>query len=357
MTARRRLAFGPALTLALAVAAPSLAPAADVVRLVPGSTVKNTGGQISGQILAETPTELTIKPPVGGEQKVPVDQIASVEYDGAPPSYLLGQARENTGTLVEAAELYQKAVGEAQGKELLQRSAAYRRASVLADIGLADPDAAAAGLKALDEFLKAHPQSRQVGPALETLVRLSLQQNDAARAEAAVNDLARKVPAYRDRADVLKARVMVKKGQTDQALAELDRILAKAPQGSAQAREALLARAEALVAAKQFDQAEEAVRKVIDQAPPEDASVQAMAHNVLGDCLRAAGRPKDALIAYLKTDVLYSSDKSAHPRALAMIAQLWTELRQEARAGEVLERLRQLYPQSPYAKGQLIAPR
>lgn len=353
MTVRRILAVALALTLA----APALTLAADVIRLVPNSSVKSTGGQISGQITAETPTDVTIKPSVGAEQKVPVDQIANVEYDGAPPSYLLARSRENVGSLTEAVELYAKAVGEAQGKELLQRAAAYQRAAVMTDLGLADPAAAPAALKALDEFLKANPNSRQVGPTLESLVRLSLQQDDTARAEAAVNDLAAKVPAYKDRAAVLQARVRVKKGETDQAIADLDRLLAAAPEGSVQAREALLARAEALVAARKFDEAEQAVRKVIAQAPPEDANVQAEAHNVLGDCLRAAGKPKDALIAYLKTDVLYSSDKSAHPRALAMIAQLWTELRQEGRAGEVLDRLRQQYPQSPYAKGQLVAPR
>jgi tetratricopeptide (TPR) repeat protein len=347
-----------AAVLALLLAAPLALPArADTIKLVSGSKVKSAGGQISGQITAEGPTEVTIKPAAGGDQKVPVDEIASVEYDGVPPSYTLAQSRENVGSMAEAADLYAKAVDEAQGKELLRRAAQFRRASVLTDIALADPAEADAAFKALDEFLKAHPNSRQVGPALEALVRLSLQQGDAARAENALKDLTAKVPSYAGRAAVLQARVRVKKGETDQAIADLDRILASAPEGSAQAREASLARAEGLVAARKFAEAEQAVREVIDQAPPEDASVQAEAHNVLGDCLRAAGKPKDALIAYLKTDVLYSSDRAAHPRALAMIAQLWTELRRDDRAGEALERLRQQYPQSPYAKGPLVAPR
>ena len=57
----------------------------------------------------------------------------------------------------------------------------------------------------------------------------------------------------------------------------------------------------------------------------------ASAYNTLGDCLRAAGRPKDALIAYLHTDVLFAKDKEQHPRApetlphsVEMLGSAWT---------------------------------
>ena len=55
---------------------------------------------------------------------------------------------------------------------------------------------------------------------------------------------------------------------------------------------------------------------MIQAAPAEDVPAQAAAYNTLGDCLRAANRPKDALLAYLHTDLLYSKDKEEHPRAL-----------------------------------------
>jgi hypothetical protein len=66
----------------------------------------------------------------------------------------------------------------------------------------------------------------------------------------------------------------------------------------------------------------------------------------------AAGRPKDALLAYLKTDILYSDAKDEHARALAKIRDIWLALKQDQRSAEVAERLRGLYPQSPYAKSQ-----
>ncbi len=350
--------FSRRLSLALALLlAPSFGAQADVIRLVPGATIKAAGGQINGQITAESPAEVSIKPNVGAEQKVPVDQIDDVIYDNLTPSFSLAESRENAGALTEAAELYQKAAGEAAGKPLIERAALFGRASILTDLALADPSRVDDALSALESFVKAHPSSRQLGPALEDIIRLSLQKGDTTRAESALNDLRAKVPSAAGRSAVLEARVLSRKGQYDQALAKLDAIIGQAPKDSAQVRQAMLAKAESLVGMKKFDDAEKTVREVIKQAPPEAADIQAEAHNTLGDCLRAANRPKDALIAYLKTDILYDSDKEQHPRALARIAQLWTDLKQSERAAEVQERLRQLYPQSPYAPATPVAPR
>jgi tetratricopeptide (TPR) repeat protein len=334
----------------------TLAGMADTIRLVPGSTVKSTGGQIVGQITSESPTEVKIKAATG-DQAVPVDQIDEVSYDGAPPSYTLAESRNNAGAVAEAADLFGKAAVEAQGKPLLERAALFARARALAELAQVDPARLPEAVKALEDFTRAHPSSRQVGPALLELTRLHLVANQPDRAEAALSDLSARVPWAADRAAVLKARVRAAKGDPAGAIAALDALIAEAPKESVKAREAKLAKAEALAAQKQFDAAEAVVREVIAEAPPEDAQVQAEAHNTLGDCLSAANRPKDALIAYLKTDILYSSARDQHARALARIAALWTDLKEDGRAAETLERLRQQYPASPYARPRPATPR
>ncbi len=354
MRTRHLLCLAGSLSLTVAV---TLTAGADVVRLVPDSTVKAPGGQLNGQIKSESPTEVVIKAAVGGEQKVPVDQIDTVTYDNPTPSYTLAESRENAGLLAEAADLFEKAAAEAKDKPLIQRAAQFRRASLLADLAQADPGRTDEAIAALEAFLKAQPSSRQVGPALEGLVRLALQKGDTARAETALTELAARVPSAGDRAAILRARLQGRQGKHAEAIAALDKLAAGAPKGSPRAREALLAKAESQAASKQFPEAEKTVRDVIAQAPPEADAVQALAYNTLGDCLRAAGRPKDALLAYLRVDVLYDRDKEQHARALARVAELWRELKQDARADEVLDRLRQQYPRSPYATARAVAPR
>ena len=63
--------------------------------------------------------------------------------------------------------------------------------------------------------------------------------------------------------------------------------------------------------------------------------------------LRVANR--EALYAFLHTDLLFSKEKDEHARALAQIARIWRELNRPDRADETLERLKQEYPRSPYA--------
>ncbi len=348
MRTRRLCSTGPlavALTLALAATA-----GADEVVLISNTTYNAPGGRVRGQIQGETPTSVQIQATVGGAQEIPVDQIEQINYDGQPASLPLAQTRESAGAMAEAAELYQKSATEAAGKPLIATAAEFGRARSLAQLALADPSKADEAIGLLDRFIQAHPKSRQLGPALETLARLNLQRGDFAKADKALSDLSA-IPWAADRAAVMKTRVQVKQGQAQEALTSLNSILGSAQKGSAKFFEATLAKAETLVALKKYDEALSTVQTVIDAAPPEDVAVQALAHNTLGDCYRAAGRPKDALFAYLQTDVLYDGDKEQHPRALYEISQLWQALRRDDRSAETMQRLKEQYPQSPWIAG------
>jgi tetratricopeptide (TPR) repeat protein len=321
---------------------------ADEVILIPDAQIKAAGGRIRGQVVSESPVEIKFKLATGPEQAIPVDQIDSIEYEGLTPSFTLAQSRENTGNWSEAATLFKKAVTEASGKALIAREAQYREARALATLAQVDPAKAGDATAALQSFVKANPASRQLGSALVQLARLQLDGPNPERAEATLTELTSKVPAAAARAAVLRGRVLSRQGKYTEAVTAFDQLIATAPGASAQSREAKLAKAEALAGAKKFDESRDVVLEVIKNAPPEDSEIQAVAHNTLGDCLRAAGRPKDALLAYLKTDVLFDRDKSEHPRALARIEEIFRLLKRDKDADEVRERHRQLYPQSPY---------
>ena len=339
--------LGPALPFVLALTVVAGPARADEVVLVPGSTVKGAvGGRIRGQVQAETAAEVTVA--LGATTTtVPTDQIASVSYAGQPASLTLAESRESGGQLAEAADLYKKAAGEAAAKPLLANAARFKEADVTADLALADPGKVAEAVRLLDAFLRANPNGRQTGSALESLARLQLQGGDFAKVDKTIADLA-KLPTGNDRAAVLRARLSARKGDHAKAIEELDKLAKSAPNGSALQRESRLARAQSLAGLKKFAEAEAEALAVIKALPPEDVPAQSAAYNTLGDCLRSAGRPKDALLAYLHTDLLYAKDKEQHPRALAEISRLWRELKRDDRADEVWQRLKQDYPKSPY---------
>ena len=341
MLSRRPLLAG---LIAVALAGSS---AADEVVLNPNATFKVPGGRVRGTIQAETPAVVKIQPNSGAGQEIPVDQIDSISYEGQPATFLLAQASEANGALAEAIDRYKKAATEGSAKPLVVQAAQFGGARCLAQLAMAAPNRADEAIKGLDSFLKANPKGRHQGEGLELIARLALQKGDTARADSALNELAA-IPWAADRAAVMKTRVMAKKGQSDEAVKALDALIAAAPKGSPKAVEAQLARAESLVSLKKFADAEQSVRQVIKDLPTESADLQAQAANTLGDCLRAASKPKDALKAYLRTDILFDKNKEEHARALSQIAQVWRELKRDDRADEAMDRLKQQYPQSPW---------
>src|SRR3954463_5393821 len=320
---------------------------ADEVVLVPNSTVKGAiGGRVRGTIQSESPSEVVVK--LGTNTiNVPTGEIASIHYDGQPPSLALAESREAANQLAEAADLYKKAAADAAGKPFIEQAAKFRQAQLVAEVALGDPGRVAEAVSLLDAGIRAYPNSRHVVAALDSLARLQLQKGDYAAVEKTIAEMA-KQPQSADRAAVLRAKVFDKKGEHDKAIAEYNKMIQGSPEDSARRRDAQLAKAESLVGLKKFADAEADVRAVIRATPPEDYQAQSAAYNTLGDCLRAAGKPKDALIAYLHTDLLYSKDKEQHPRALANLSKLYRELKRDDRADDALVRLKQDYPQSPW---------
>lgn len=334
-----------AISMGLTISVVALAEDGTVI-LVPGATVKAPGGRIRGSIGPESPIEVKV-----AGQSVPVEQIEAIDYDGVPQSYAQAKIRENSGNLTEAADQYQKAATEAgSAKPLIARAAQFNRARIVAVIAAGDPTRASDAVTLLEAFIRANASSRQIGPAQEALARLFLSRGDFDKAEKVLADLSAKVPWAANRAAVLQAKVLGKRGNFDEAIAALDRMLATISDPADKRRQgALLAKAEALGGLKKFDDAEAIVREIIKNAPAEDVEAQASAHNTLGECLRTAGRPKDALVEFLHTDVLFPKDKEQHARALAQIVQLCRELKLDDQAKEASDRLKQDYPSSPYS--------
>ncbi len=346
---------GPAI-LASAMLLPMLAVATglgDVVILTPDATTKGAaGGRVLGTVVTESPTKVEVK--LGATiTAIPTNEVASITYDNDPPSLEQAKTKEAANALAEAADLYKKAAAEASSRKFITEDASFGQVRVLSEMALNDPGRIAEATTALETFSRTYKEGRHIGPALESLAKLQIAKENTAGVEQTLAQLV-KLPGGEDRASYFRIKLLTRKGSLDQALAELDKAIAAAPEGSSRRRDAQLGKAETLVKMKKFGEAEAVVRGLIKAAPAEDANAQALAYNTLGDCLKAAGRPKDALYAYLHTDLLFSKDKEEHARALAQIARLWRDpqLNRPDRAEEVAERLKQEYPRSRYLEPQ-----
>ena len=123
-------------------------------------------------------------------------------------------------------------------------------------------------------------------------------------------------------------RALVGQKQFDQAIDKFDEVLAIDAQGKEAERRswpALLGKASALAGAGKTDEAIKAIDDIIAKADPENHELHARAYNVLGNCYKAAGKKKEALLAFLHVDLLYSRFPEQHAEALANLATLWAD--------------------------------
>ena len=320
---------------------------ADVVTLTADATTKGAaGGLVRGTVTSESPTKVEVK--LGSTvTAIPTSEVVSITYDGHPASLDQALTKESANALGDAAELYKKAAAEASGKPFIAEDATFGQARMLAELAANDAGKVAEATSVLEAFARTYKNGRHIGPALESLARLQIARENYAGVEQTIAQLSQ-LPKWDDRSAILRIKILTRKGQLDQAISELDKVIAASPDGSVKKRDAQLGKAETLVTQKKFTEAEATVRAVIKESAPEDAATQSAAHNTLGDCLHAAGRNREALYAFLHTDLLFSKEKDEHARALAQISKIWRELNRPDRADETLERLKQEYPRSPY---------
>ncbi len=323
---------------------------ADEVVLVPGAGTRAPGGRVRGRITTESPESVRVD-----NQTIPLEEIEEIRYTTPGAEYTQAVSRSNSPDGVERTiELFEEAAEKAQNP-LVRQDAQYRRAEVLRRQAQRDPEYRPKALEAFRSIVRELPQSRHVGPSLRQLALMEIEAQEFDEAEATLNEFG-KLGWASNEAAILQARLMAKRGQSEAALEALDGLLNRLPDNSSSALLATLAKSEALVGLGKFDEAEQLAEDLIETSDPEDAQTLAPAYNTLGDCLRAAGKPQEALFAYLHTDIFYSDSGEEHARALASIAQLWQVLNRSDRAAEVVDRLRNEHPNSNYLGAVGTAP-
>lgn len=313
---------------------------------------------LRGSITAETSKEITIKVTQAGkteEVKVSIGDVAEVKYDGAAGLAIRTAASmERAGQFEKAIEAYQKASAAANETGFVAQASQYGQTRTLAKIALQDSKRLDEAIKAIEEFRTKYADSRFHYPLHELLGQLHMEKGNDAAAGQAFRELATSpVTDFKLKASIWEGRLLLKAGKFAEAQAKFDEVAAakaSSPAEKLRQQEALLAKGDCLVKQKKLDEAEQMFRKVIAEASPEEAELQAATCNALGDVLREAGKPKEALLAYLEVDLLYSTQKAAHARAIYYIALLWDQVGRGDNATESREKLKRLYPDSTWVK-------
>ncbi|MBX7169183.1 MAG: tetratricopeptide repeat protein [Pirellulales bacterium] len=321
--------------------------------------VRTTKATVNGTVQEITAQEIKVKKAgsSGDVVAVPVNEVISIKFDGEDPQVNLARSAVLDGRYEDGLRLFgelEKKLGDARPE--LQQDLKFYQAWAAAKLALAGSgDVGKAGAQ-MREFVDGNASSYHYFPAAEVLGDLFAAVGAYDKALAIYDKVAAAPwPEYQMRAAVARGRALVLQGKPDEALASFNKALdveapADNPQVAAQRLAATLGQATCLAATGKTDDAIKQVEGVILAANPEDGQLHAQAYNTLGNCLRKASRPKDALLAFLHVDLLYSAFPQAHAEALANLAELWTELKQAQRAQEAAALLQERYKNSTWAK-------
>lgn len=324
---------------------PALGQSTDRIRMVSGSE--------SGEVIKMTPVAVTIER--GGDStEVPVTEIRSIIFRGEPAE--LTQARLNaTNGGYDAALSRLKAINadDIRG-DFIKQEVEYYRAYCNAKLALLGAKPIREAGTELNNFVSSYPQNYHYLEATQLLGDLLATMGNYRAAQAKYQLLSKAPwPEYRMRAAVLVGQALLEQEEYQEALSQFETALAiedDSPGGKAQRLAAQLGKAIAAAATGDVEGGLKAVEQVIRDADPENADLLAKAYNALGACYSQSGQPKNALYAYLHTDLLYGRVADAHAEALAKLVPLWESIGQDGEARRARQTLLDQYPASRWAQ-------
>lgn len=318
--------------------------------------VQKAASAISGTITEMSPTEIVIEKQNKKTEKVAVNELDSIRFDGEPAQLNGVRNSLNNGRNEEALKILDKLPKDIEREEI-KADVDFYRALATARQALAGSGSVADAGKAMNAFLKAHPSNYHFFQANETIGDLLVSSAKYDQAENFYKTIEQKAPwpDYKMRAKVAMGRTLLKQAKGAEALSVFDDVLklAEGQSGDLVNRQKLSAsvgRAECLAQTGKTEQGVKLLESLISEADPEYAEMHALAYNALGNCYRKAGQKKEARMAFLHTHLLYSSYPEAHAEALANLSELFKELGDADRSGEMQDLLTQRYASSKWAK-------
>jgi tetratricopeptide (TPR) repeat protein len=308
-------------------------------------------GSERGLVTEMSKTEVTLS--MGGvKRQFPANEIQRITFEGEPSD--LSQAR----TTILSTANYKVALDDLKKidlkkvdvrLEMVKQEVDFYRALCQAHLALTEGGEKMAAEAALRQFCTDHKESFHFYPAAELA-------GDVAAAAGRFVDAAKYYNAVagapwdetRIRASVALARMLSAQGKFSEALEKYDAVAkdVDTPETGPLKQQAVVGRAVCLAETGKPDEAIALIvdpKGVIATNDPKDSKLMARAYNALGTAYAKANKKKDAILAFLHTDLLYFQDPDAHAEALYNLATLFQETNKSDRSIEARNTLKQRY--------------
>ncbi len=321
------------------------------------SSSKNT---LFGKITGMSATSVSFEPSHGVAIEIPANEIIRITYEGSPDALQSAQKEILSGNYAEALATLKKDVSEASRRPEIVDEIAFCQAfctTQLAISGAEDPMVAG---KLMVGFLKGSPNNYHNLQACELIGDLLVNAGKFAAAQEYYAKLALAPwPDYKIRAQVASGKAFLAEGKAGDAAKAFDEALhieATGPLADMQRTAAQIGQDRCLILNGNTEKAIKDLEQILDRNGGSadvgrNPEVAALAHNALGAALRKQGKPKEAILQFLRVHLQYSNQIEAHAEAVANLAKLFTDTQKPDHAREMRKILEQEYQNTRWAKG------
>lgn len=300
-----------------------------------------------GAVSVMKPTEVTLDM-AGVPRTFPVNEIRTISFAEEPQELTNARNAVLQRNYGAALTELRKLNAANLTRELMKQDAEYYLAFCMAKLAMTEGGDKAAAETALKNFAGRSPDNYHFFEAAEVLGDLASSSGKAADAARYYGAIASKAPwpDYQMRANNAVARSLTAQKDFPGAIAKYDAVLAMELSNAEAASQKLFAsigKAVCLAETGQPDEGIKLVEDIIAKNDAQDSQLFGRAYNALGVCYLKANRPKDALQAFLHTDILFYGDADAHAESLYYLSKLWNDVNKSDRAIAARSTLRERY--------------
>ncbi|TWU07852.1 tetratricopeptide repeat protein [Stieleria varia] len=301
----------------------------------------------SGQIVQADKNGVKLK--TGANEKTFLaGDIRKILYQGDPSELTKGREAALGGNYEDAVEELEGLNVATLPRAAIKADAAYYLLLAKARLALAGRGDKAAAAQAALAFARSNSDSYHFYSVARLLGDLALALNNHDQAILYYGSL-KNAPTTEMKVEskYLTGVAQLAKGDVAAADAAFNEVLGLQVNSAAVLRLQKLSQAGRAVALANNGKGDEALKIVnglIEELSPNDVEMAARIYNAQGASYDAMGDKEGAIMAYLHTHLLFSSQPDAHAQALSRLVELWPQVGRPERVAEARQELEQRYP-------------
>lgn len=333
------------------MAMPLFAQRDDQVFLVKGTPARGSIPAEGGMTRDKVTIEVATTP-----RDIQVNEIIRITFKDEPTDLNAGRTQVIQKNYNQALADLKKLDGQKIDRAYVRQDVEFYKALCLCKLALSEGGDKKAASAAMLDFVKKASQSYHFYEAAELLGDLAMASGNYADAAKYYGGPQGLVSApwsdYQMRATNATGRALIGEKQFEPALEKFKAVIGSAlatPEAVRQKNLAQVGRGVCLAETGQADEAITLLLDLVNKNDPQDGVLFARLYNALGRCYLKQNKTKEAVMAYLHTDVLFYADADAHAEALFHLSKLWSDVNKSDRAVAARNTLRERYAGSVWA--------